>query len=108
MLGLECVTKLTRGHKRRYNMPALLVTYDLKKPGRDYSKVIASIKSCGVWWHYLESTWLLSTNMSASDVSSVLLPLIDENDSLLVIHVHTPAAGWLEQPAWDWIRANVP
>ena len=42
-----------------------LVTYALKKPGQDYKDIHEAIKSCGTWWHYLESTWLLKTSLSS-------------------------------------------
>lgn len=47
-----------------------LITYDLKKPGQDYSNVHDAIKSCGTWWHYLESTWLVDSYLTAEQISS--------------------------------------
>ena len=37
------------------------VNYDLRQPYRDYSGVFEAIKSCGDWWHFLESTWLVDS-----------------------------------------------
>lgn len=85
-------------------MTVYLVTYDLKKPGQDYTHVHEAIKNCGAWWHYLESTWLVDTYLTAQQVADrVKLPM-DNNDNLLVIEVLNNKAGWLPAKAWDWIN----
>lgn len=84
-----------------------LVTYDLKQPGQDYSNVHDAIKSCGAWWHHLESTWLVDSSLSADQISKRVLQHIDPNDSLLVIGVTSEHAGWLTKKAWDWINSRV-
>ncbi|MBS0155163.1 MAG: hypothetical protein JSS38_11245 [Nitrospira sp.] len=85
-----------------------LVTYDLKKPGQDYTSVHDAIKGCGSWWHYLESTWLVDSRMTAEQISAKVRRHMDENDRLLVIAVSGDHAGWLPQAAWDWINSHVP
>jgi hypothetical protein len=83
-----------------------LVTYDLKKPGQDYKDLHEAIKGCGTWWHYLESTWLLKTSLTATQIFERLQPYLDSNDRILIIRV-TPndKSGWLTQDAWNWINA---
>ena len=80
------------------------VNYDLKKPGRDSSGLCHAIKSCGVWWHYLGSTWLLDTSLDAAGIFARLKPHVDANDYLLVIRVAGDRQGWLPNEAWDWIN----
>jgi hypothetical protein len=82
----------------------LLITYDLKRPGQDYSSLHAAIKELGSWWHYLESTWLVATGSSTLQVSERLRKEIDQNDSLLIIRVTKDYSGWLAQDAWDWLN----
>lgn len=82
------------------------INYDLKRPGQNYDPLYQAIKSCGVWWHYLGSTWLVDTNMSAHAVWERLAPVIDKNDRVLVIGVTKEKQGWLSQEAWDWINAR--
>ena len=84
-----------------------LVTYDLKKPGQDYSAVHDTIKSFGIWWHYLESTWLVDSFLTADQIAVKVRQHIDQNDRLLVIGVTSESAGWLPQDAWDWINTHV-
>lgn len=53
------------------------INYDLKRPGRNYETLYAAIKSCGAWWHYLGSTWLVDTSLSASDLWARIQPHVD-------------------------------
>lgn len=80
------------------------INYDLKKPGRNYEKLYEAIKSCGAWWHYLGSTWLVDTSLSAAEIWSRLAPQVDQNDNVLVIGVTRNFGGWLPQGAWDWLN----
>lgn len=87
---------------------AYSITYDLKAPGRDYSGMYKAIKSTGTWWHYLESTWLVATDESPSQIGEKLRRHIDQNDRLLIIEIRNNKDGWLSKDAWDWINTHVP
>ena len=82
------------------------INYDLKKPGRNYEELYTAIKSCGVWWHYLGSTWLLDTSLTAKQVWDRLSPHIDTNDRVLVIGVTQDYEGWLTSEAWEWLNSR--
>jgi hypothetical protein len=85
----------------------LLITYDLRQPGRNYASLHEAIRAVGPWWHYLESAWLVDTNQTAAGVSASLRPHIDQNDGLLIIGVNpNNRDGWLVQEAWDWINSH--
>lgn len=75
-------------------MKTLLVGYDLNKAGQDYSVLIEKLKSYGAWWHHLDSTWLIKTELSASEVRDDLKKLVDSNDELLIIDVTGRARAW--------------
>lgn len=88
-------------------MSLLLVTYDLKTPGRDYTALFNAIQSSSsVWWHYLNNTWLVKTTLDANTLGKHLLQFITTNDRLLVIAVSGIGQGWLPNEAWEWIRKN--
>ena len=89
-------------------MKAFSITYDLKVPGRNYEGLYNAIKSCGKYWHYLDSTWIVVSNESSQQVWNMLAPNIDKSDFVLVIEVRRDCYGWLPKDAWDWINANVP
>jgi hypothetical protein len=82
------------------------INYDLKKPGRNYDGLYEAIKSCGEWWHYLGSTWLVDTNLTIEQVWGRLAEHVDGNDRVLVIGITKQYTGWLPQDAWDWINAR--
>ncbi len=82
------------------------INYDLKGPGQNYAKLHEAIKSCGEWWHYLDSTWLVATSLTASGVWQKIKPYADKSDFILVIGVTRDFQGWLPQDAWDWINAR--
>jgi hypothetical protein len=82
------------------------INYDLKRPGQNYTDLHDAIRSVGAWWHYLGSTWLVDTNLSAGAIWKQLAPHVDETDFVLVIGVTRDHQGWLPQEAWDWINAR--
>jgi hypothetical protein len=85
----------------------VLITYDLKKPGKDYTHLYSALKSLYPnWWHYLESVWLLETNMSPEQVFSYLKPHIDSNDLIFVTAIKNDYSGWLPEEAWSWLRSR--
>lgn len=84
----------------------LLITYDLKQPDRDYVSLYEAIKNTSRnWWHYLESTWLIDTNITPDECVKRLRQTMDEDDFLLVVDITGCARqGWLPSKAWDWIK----
>ncbi|TAU15498.1 hypothetical protein ELH33_01080 [Rhizobium ruizarguesonis] len=83
------------------------VNYDLKRPGQNYEALHEAIMSCGDWWHYLGSTWLVHTQIDAQSIWDRLSPHIDANDFVLVIGMTHDYQGWLPQEAWDWINIRI-
>jgi hypothetical protein len=87
-----------------------LIGYDLNRPRKesDYPNLFEAIKSCGVWWHYLDSTWIVKTEMTAEQIRDSLQKHIDSGDELLVATM-TGEAAWagLVQQAANWLRTNL-
>ena len=88
----------------------LLVTYDLHKPIQKYPELYESIHqvSNNNYSHCLDSTWLIDTGKSPKEVYEYLKPIIDDDDSLLVIRVdNSPKySGWLRKKTWDWLNSK--
>ncbi len=82
----------------------LLITYDLKAPGRNYAGLYESIKSSGTWWHHLESIWLVETNQTPEQWYNKLATQMDQNDNLFIVQVTRNYFGYLPQKAWDWLK----
>ncbi|HEX6416100.1 MAG TPA: hypothetical protein VFZ62_01100 [Candidatus Saccharimonadales bacterium] len=70
-------------------MNTLLVGYDLNRSGQRYKDLLKLLKSTGVWWHNLDSTLLLKTDETPSELLDKLvrLKLVDSNDEVLIIDV---------------------
>ena len=91
--------------KKRY-----MITYDLNNPGQNYEKVIESIKNAsdGNWCSYWKSSFLIRSNYAtAQQVSDLITPHLDKNDSLLVIEAVNNYQGWLKKKQWDYIRNHI-
>ncbi|OME23405.1 hypothetical protein [Paenibacillus odorifer] len=87
-------------------MSVHVVSYDLNKGGKDYEGLYKVLKSFA-YWHYLDSTWLIYSSLTATQLFEKLKPHIDANDTCLVIKVTPEYSGWLTQDAWDWIKQHL-
>lgn len=88
-------------------MNKYLITYDLKNKNiRNYENLYIAIKSLGTWWHYLDSTWIIKTNLNSSQIWNNLANHIVTSDHLLIIKIDaTDKWGWLPQDAWNWLNS---
>lgn len=84
-----------------------MVSYDLNKLGQDYEGLYEELRRSSGYWHYLDSTWLISTSESANSIFNRLRPSIDNNDSVLIIDVGRDYSGWLSKKAWEWIKQQI-
>lgn len=90
-------------------MNTLLIGYDLNKAGKNYDGLITSIKDSPDWWHYLDSTWLVKTNLTVEAMRNQLSPYIDNDDELLVIDATDADAAWVgfNNDAARWLREKL-
>ena len=59
------------------------------------------------WWHYLEKTWLISTDETLKELDSRLRRHLEPTDKLLVVIFHGEYAGTLPNEAWEWIEERM-
>ncbi|RIV77079.1 hypothetical protein D2V04_13295 [Pelagerythrobacter aerophilus] len=90
-------------------MAIMLVTYDLKQPGRDYQPVFDHIKTNYTWCKGLESVWLLDTTKTAQTIRDELKALVDSNDKVFVTRLQGNwgsfnyyCGDWLNKPERNW------
>lgn len=67
-------------------MAILLVTYDLRAPGRNYDPVHTYLKQF-TYCKGMESLWLIETSLSAPQVRDALMTVIDKNDRVFVLQL---------------------
>lgn len=88
-------------------MKVYQVSYDLRNQ-RNYDALYERIKSYGNWCHALESSWIIATNQSASEVTDHLLPAIDKDDGLLVTRLTGEAAWYGVNPkVSEWLKSEL-
>jgi hypothetical protein len=88
-------------------MAVLLVTYDLKKPGQDYSDLLNAIKGYA-WAKLSESSYAIITDNSPSTIYSELRTFIDVNDHIYIINLKRPHYGYGPKDVNDWLGLNLP
>jgi hypothetical protein len=107
ILGPTAASPKTRLSRSRRAEVIYAINYDLKRPGQNYKELFDAIKTSGSsWWHYLGSTWLVDSSLTAKGVWDHLAPRVDKNDFVLVIGVTRDYQGWLPKEAWDWINGR--
>ncbi len=89
------------------NPKLFLITYDLKGQSTQYAKFYETIQNQGKWWHYLSSTWLISTTKDAKQMFEALHPFIQQGDYILIIEVGSEYWGLLPKEAWPWITEQL-
>ncbi len=91
-------------------MKTLLVGYDLNKSGQDYEDIWAYLNAQSSWWHHLDSTWLIRTELTAVQLRDAIAEIgLDANDELLVIDVSGDAAAWkgFHPRGSKWLKDNL-
>lgn len=88
---------------------AYIISYDLNTKGQDYDAIYNAIKDCstGAWMHYLDSTWIIASYMSASEIETKLTKVIDSNDFFFVAEITKNYGGWLPKEAWTYLRETI-
>lgn len=86
-------------------MSVLIINFSLKNKSKDYSPLYSAIQENSLeWWHFLESTWIVTTTYSADAFARTLFPHIEDTDYLLVAKLHSEHQGWLPKEAWEWLN----
>ncbi len=74
---------------RRY-----IISYDLYRPGNNYSDLTGEIKRLGEdWEHPLANLWIVETKLSAGDIRAILGDHLITGDKLYIRQVGEDVAG---------------
>lgn len=91
-------------------MAIYMVGYDLNKSGKNYDGLISKIKEIsGIWWHHLDSTWLITHAGGSAAIRDALLPYIDKDDELLVSKIEKNDSAWagFNTEGSTWLKNNL-
>lgn len=84
-----------------------LITYDLRKPGKNYMELYDAIKGLGEWIHPLESVWAVRVddNVVASSLYRPLRAKIDDGDYLFIVEItDVDYYGWIAKGFVEWLK----
>jgi hypothetical protein len=84
-------------------MSVLLVSYDLRKPGRNYEPLYEALKKYR-YCHALESAWFIDTSESPSVVRDKLCKLVDSGDQIYVNRLHNHWGACRKEACTDWLQ----
>lgn len=88
-------------------MPAYIISYDLRKPGRNYEALYGAIKGYGTWARIHESVWGIVTTEPATSVRDKLLRYMDDDDRLFVLKSGVEAAWRGVICKSEWLKTNL-
>lgn len=76
-----------KGAERRIvdSMAVYLISYDLDKPGQDYTDLIKAIEQIGGVKTLFSEWFVVTQTMNAKTIFDRLSPFVDSNDRLLVL-----------------------
>jgi hypothetical protein len=100
-------------HQQEAIMAVYVIGYDLHPTkGETYGELIEAIKQIGsTWWHCLDSTWIVITDLSAVQVRDQLWQHMKADDQLLVMTFTkgTVAAwnGFAKGNCAEWLTNNL-
>ena len=85
-------------------MSVILISYDLKAPGRDYNPLYEAIKTY-TWCQVLESAWAIDTSKSPANVRDHLKKVVDDNDEVFVVRMRQNWATTFSDQATEWLKS---
>jgi hypothetical protein len=88
-------------------MACYIISYDLRKPGRNYDSLYAAIKSYGTWAHINESVWAVVTTTSAVQIRDYLRNHMDENDRIFIVKSGVEAAWRHARCRNEWLKEHL-
>jgi len=85
-----------------------VVSYELATQlFRNTSAFTDEIQRSRSWMHYIDNTWIISTDETIEQLYSRLREHLIDQDLLLIMNTDGISAGWLPEEAWNWIQERI-
>lgn len=91
-------------------MTIYVIGYDIHpSQGQTYDALEKAIQSFPDWWHCLDSTWLVKSDLSATQVRDKVWKSMYDNDRLLVVAYAPHNSDWIgfDAECSNWLKANM-
>ncbi len=90
-------------------MAAFLITYALQKKKQCRETLFEVIRAlANGHWHHLPSIWIIKCPGPATAIHEALLPLVDDEDRLLVLELTgCGSCMGFSEPGTKWLEANL-
>ena len=91
-------------------MAIYVVGYDIHpSKGEKYDKLEAAIQAIGDWWHCLDSTWLVVSDLSAAEIRDRIWAVMESDDQLLVVRYDPPHSAWVgfKDKCQTWLKSHM-
>ncbi len=83
-----------------------LITYDLNRE-INRPPIVTIIKELGAWACLSESSYAIETASTVTAIYRALAPLLDSNDSLLVVTLRAPWTGHAPAEVMEWLHERL-
>lgn len=88
-------------------MGVYIVTYDLNKEVHR-PNMVGEIKKFNGWAKLSESSYAISTDLTAQQIYNKLKPMIDSNDNIYIVTLRRPYVGFGPKDVNDWLETHLP
>lgn len=88
-----------------------LVSYNLNADTGNYVAVHEIIKALGESNQCLESSWLVSTQLTEAQIFNLLNPVLGRGDRCFICKIEMPCYWGVtsrEYGVWDWLKRHMP
>jgi hypothetical protein len=89
-------------------MNSFLITCESNNKHGDYRQLVEKITSFGEhWYRFTDNVWIIKSNLSPSDILTILKPHSYQNDKILVVQMVRKVA-WigLSDEEENWMVSN--
>ena len=81
-----------------------IISYGFLEKKGDYTALYEELSNFESWWHKIDNTWFVYSDLSAKEIYAKLKPHLDNNIYLIINIVTQNCYGWLPQSGWDWMK----
>lgn len=83
-----------------------MISFNLVEPSNNLDLVVADIKSLGVNYKVLPTTYLLNTLQTQNRIQNVCISHLESDDSMIICKAQVPFVGLLTADQWKQIKEN--